>query len=62
MSKVSQNERRLLYLSIAIIVLIAAYLQLTLDKTDSIVAVFFLVVVAVGNIMYFYTRLQTSRN
>jgi hypothetical protein len=58
---VSPNERRLLYASLAIIILIAVYLQLSLKQLESLAAVFFLVVVAVANIMYFYTRLQTSR-
>jgi lipoprotein signal peptidase len=55
-SNISENERRVLYLSLFIIVLLAIILQFTSDQTYSLLALLFLGVIAIGNIVYIYTR------
>ena len=57
-SNISENERRVLYLSLFIIVLLAIILQFTSDQTYSLLALLFLGVIAIGNIVYIYTRLK----
>lgn len=53
---ISENERRVLYLSLLLIILLAVVMQFTQDQMYSLFALLFLGVVAVGNIIYFYTR------
>jgi hypothetical protein len=53
---ISENERRILYLSLFLIILLAVVMQLTQDQTYSLLAFFVLGVVAVGNLIYFYSR------
>lgn len=53
---ISENERRVLYLSLLLIILLAVVMQFTQDQMYSLFALLFLGVVAVENIIYFYTR------
>ncbi len=56
MSNVSENERRILYISLFIIILLALFMQWTSDQLMSLGALFFVVVVALTNIAYLYRR------
>ncbi|MCX6648735.1 MAG: hypothetical protein NTV61_05030 [Candidatus Bathyarchaeota archaeon] len=53
---ISENERRVLYLSLFLIILLALVIQLTSDQVYSLLALLFLGVIAVGNIVYLYSR------
>ena len=53
---ISENERRVLYLSLLLMILLAVMMELTKDQTYSLLALFVLGVVAVGNIIYYYSR------
>jgi hypothetical protein len=53
---VGENERRVLYLSLFLIVILSIILQFTSDQTYSLLAFVFLGVIAVGNIAYLYSR------
>lgn len=54
--RMEENERRVLYVSLLIIAVLAVALRLTDDQSYSLVAVAFIVVIALGNIAYLYTR------
>lgn len=53
---ISENERRILYLSLFLIIVLALVIHLTPDQMTSVLAVFFVAVIAVGNIIYLYGR------
>jgi hypothetical protein len=53
---ISENERRILYISLFVIILLVVVMRLTQDQMYSLIALFVLGVVAVGNIIYFYRR------
>lgn len=55
-SKMSEAERQLLYLSLVVIVVLAILMQYGLAETYSILALFFIIVIAIGNIAYLYSR------
>lgn len=54
--KMSEAERQLLYLSLVVIVVLAILMQYGLAETYSILALFFIIVIAIGNIAYLYSR------
>jgi accessory gene regulator protein AgrB len=53
---ISENERRILYLSLFLIIILALIIHLTTDQLTSLGALFFVVVVALGNMTYLYSR------
>ena len=54
--RISDTERRLIYLSLIVIVVLAVLMQYGLQDIYSLVALFIIVVVAIGNIVYLYNR------
>ncbi len=54
--RISDTERRLIYLSLIVIVALAVLMQYGLQDTYSPVALLIIVVVAIGNIVYLYNR------
>ncbi len=56
MSSVSEGERRILYVSLFLIIVLAAVIHLSPDQLTSLAALFFVAVVAAGNIVYLYSR------
>ncbi len=54
--RISDTERRLIYLSLIVIVALAVLMQYGLQDTYSLVALLIIVVVAIGNIVYIYNR------
>ncbi len=57
-NKISENERRIVYLSVLVVVVLAILLGLSNDQTYSIVAVLFIIIVVIGNVVYFYGRMR----
>ncbi len=56
MSKISENERRIIYASLFVIILLALLMQWTSDQLMSLGALFLVVFVALANIAYLYSR------
>jgi heme/copper-type cytochrome/quinol oxidase subunit 2 len=54
----SENERRIVYLSMLVVAVLAILLGLSNDQTYSAVTVLFIVIVVIGNIIYFYRRMK----
>ena len=54
--RMSETERQLIYLSLIVIVVIAILMQYGLEETYSLLALFFIIVIAIGNIVYIYNR------
>ncbi len=57
-NKISENERRIIYLSVLVVIVLALLLGLSNNQTYSLVAVLFIVIVAIGNVVYFYGRMR----
>ncbi len=57
-NKMSENERRIVYLSVLVVAVLAILLGLSNDQTYSAVTVLFIVIVVIGNIIYFYRRMK----
>jgi hypothetical protein len=57
-NKMSENERRIVYLSVLVVVVLAILLGLSNDQTYSAVTVLFIVIVVIGNIIYIYRRMK----
>jgi F0F1-type ATP synthase assembly protein I len=57
-NKISENERRIIYLSVLVVIVLALLLGLSDNQTYSLVAVLFIVIVAIGNVVYFYGRMR----
>ncbi len=56
MAKVSESERRIIYVSLFAIIVLAVFMQWTSDQLISLGALFLVVVVALGNIAYLYGK------
>ncbi len=54
--RMSETERQLIYLSLIVIVVLAILMQYGPTETYSLVAIFFIIVIALGNIVYIYNR------
>lgn len=61
-TKMGENTRRIIYLSLVIIVALAVLEHLTAGQTYSIAALFLIVIVALGNISYLHSRFRKSTN
>ena len=57
-NKVSENESRIIYLSLFVIIVLAILLGLSNDQIYSSVVVFLIVIVIIGNVIYFYGRIR----
>ncbi len=60
MVELDRIDPRILYLSLTLITVLAIVTNLTPDKTYSIVSVFLIVVIALGNIGYLYRRFKKA--
>jgi len=49
-------DRRIIYASLLIIIVLAAITRLSPEETYSIVAIFTIIIVALGNIGYLYSK------
>jgi len=56
--KLEHLDPRILYLSLFIILFLAVATHLSADETVSIVFVFLIVVIALGNIAYLYSKFR----
>ncbi len=56
MAKVGESERRIIYVSLFAIIVLAVFMQWTSDQLMSLGALFFVVVVALANIAYLYRK------
>jgi undecaprenyl pyrophosphate phosphatase UppP len=59
-NKMSENERRIVYLSVLVVAVLAILLGLSNDQTYSAVTVLFIVIIVIGNIIYFYRRMKRT--
>jgi lipoprotein signal peptidase len=57
-NRISENERRIIYLSVFVIIMLTILFGLHNDQTYSIVAMLLIVIVAIGNIVYIYGRMR----
>jgi hypothetical protein len=60
-NKVSENDRRIISTSVVAVILLATLLELSNDQTYSLVFMFFLIIVVIGNLVYFFGRIRASR-
>jgi lipoprotein signal peptidase len=54
--RLDRIDRRIIYASLLIIIVLAAVTRLSPEETYSIVSVFLIIIVALGNIGYLYSR------
>jgi lipoprotein signal peptidase len=60
-NSINQIDRRILYASMAIVVVLAVLMRLKMDEIYSLLAVLLIIFVALGNIGYFYTKSKTRK-
>ncbi len=58
--RISETERRIIYLSLILIVILAVLMNYTQDQTTSLVSLFFIVIIAIANIIYFASRRKSK--
>lgn len=56
--RLERIDSRLIYASLLVIVVLALLTHLSTDKTQSLVTVFMIVIIALGNIGYLYGRFK----
>jgi len=57
-NKMSESERKILYASLFLIVIVAVILGLREDDIYSLISLFLIVVIAISNVLYFYTKMK----
>ena len=57
-NRISENERRIIYLSVFVVIMLAIFFGLSNDQTYSIIAVLLIVIIAIGNVVYIYGRMR----
>lgn len=59
-TRMGEKQRRVIYVSLIVIVALGVMEHLTAGQIYSIVALFLIVIVALGNIYYLYSRFKKS--
>jgi hypothetical protein len=57
-NKMTESERKILYASLFLIVIVAVILGLREDDIYSLISLFLIVVIAISNVLYFYTKMK----
>jgi hypothetical protein len=61
-AKIGEKERRVIYVSLIVIVALGVLEHLAAGQIYSVAALFLIVIVALGNIGYLYSRFKKSQN
>lgn len=58
--KVNETERRIIYLSFAIIIILSLLMNYSQDQMTSLITLFLIIMIAIANIIYFNSKRKSK--